>query len=239
METCEYWLEQLSARLDGELTSEEEGRLEEHLENCPACRAVAAQLEKLSAGLKDIEEVPAPEGFARGVMDRIAAGEKKPKVIPLFRRPQFKALAGLAACAVLCVGLYGAGVLPGQDAASQGPQVSAYGVEGEDQNPQIRTYGAEGARPHADASLAGGDGPQMQSEDGGADTPAFQAKVTFDRLPEGWEELFPGVASPDAMCVTAEEARAFVALLEEEGITCAVEGDIFGDGPCQLLQAEP
>ena len=238
MEECERWTEQLSARLDGELSPEEERELEAHLADCPSCRAVAAQLEMVSAGLDDLEEVPAPEGFARGVMDRIAAEEKKPRVIPLFRRPQFRALAGLAACAALCIGLYGAGVLPGRDVASEGPQVSAYGVEREDQNPQIRTYDSEGARPHADASLAGGDGPQLQSEDGGADASAFQAKVVFDRLPEGWEELFPGADSIDGAAVSGEQARALVALLEEQGITCAVEGDLSGDGMCQLLLAE-
>ena len=231
METCEYWLEQLSARLDGELTSEEERRLEEHLERCPSCRALAAQLEMVSAGLDGLEEIPAPEGFARRVMDRVAAGEKKPKVVPLFRRPQIRALAGLAACAALCIGLYGAGQLSGRDAASEELQVSAYGVEGENQNPQIRTYDSEGVRPHGDASLAGGEGPQAQSED-------VQARVVFDRLPEGWEELFPGAAGVDGMTVSAEQARAFVDLLEEEGITCAVEGDLSGDGMCQLLLAE-
>ena len=238
MEECERWTEQLSARLDGELSPEEERELEAHLAVCPSCRALAKQLEALDAGLQDLEEAPAPEGFARGVMDRIAAEEKKPRVIPLFRRPQFRALAGLAACAALCIGLYGAGVLPGRDVASEGPQVSAYGVEREDQNPQIRTYDSEGARPHADASLAGGDGPQLQSEDGGADASAFQAKVVFDRLPEGWEELFPGADSIDGAAVSGEQARALVALLEEQGITCAVEGDLSGDGMCQLLLAE-
>ena len=102
MEGCEFWLEQLSARLDGELTSEEERELERHLVQCPDCRALSEQLEALSAGLQDLEEIPAPEGFAQGVMERIA-GEKK--VIPLFRRPQVRALAGLAAGAAVCLWL--------------------------------------------------------------------------------------------------------------------------------------
>ncbi len=40
-------------------------------------------------------------------MDRIRAEEPK-KVIPLFKRPQVRALAGLATCLALVVGLYGA-----------------------------------------------------------------------------------------------------------------------------------
>ena len=57
MEGCEFWLEQLSARLDGELTSEEERELERHLVQCPDCRALSEQLEALSAGLQDLEEI--------------------------------------------------------------------------------------------------------------------------------------------------------------------------------------
>lgn len=107
MVSCEYFLELLSAGLDGELTAEEERELSGHLASCPECRELAARLTAVHAAFPQLEEIPAPEGFAAGVMDRIRAEEKgKTKVIPLFRRPQFRAAAGLAACALLCVGLY-------------------------------------------------------------------------------------------------------------------------------------
>lgn len=105
---CDRALELLSARLDEPLTDQEERELEEHLAGCPDCRALAEQLDQLRAGFADLEELKAPEGFAEGVMARI--GREK-KVIPLFRRPWSKALAGLAACVAVCVGLYGAGLL--------------------------------------------------------------------------------------------------------------------------------
>ena len=73
---------------------------------CPACRTAGAQLAALQAGFAEVEDIPAPEGFTQGVMDRIRAEEPK-KVIPLFKRPQVRALAGLAACLVVAVGLYG------------------------------------------------------------------------------------------------------------------------------------
>lgn len=104
---CQQCCELLSARLDGELTGKEERELEAHLRQCPGCRALAEQLSGLHEDFSALEEIPAPQGFAQGVMDRIRAEEQK-KVIPLFRRPQFKAVAGLAACLVLCAGLYGA-----------------------------------------------------------------------------------------------------------------------------------
>lgn len=98
------YLELLALSLDGELTQEERRALEEHLAHSPASGGVGAQLAALQESFKELEEFPAPEGFSQGVMERIRA--EKP-VIPLFRRPRFRALAGLAACAVLAVGLYG------------------------------------------------------------------------------------------------------------------------------------
>ena len=103
---CEDYTELLSARLDGELTVEEENALEEHLAHCPDCRAVAQELESIHLSFESLEPVPAPEHFARDVMAEIEG----PRVVPLFRRPAFKSMAGLAACLVLCVGLWQGGM---------------------------------------------------------------------------------------------------------------------------------
>ena len=103
---CEEYTELLSARLDGELTAEEEKTLENHLNICPVCRAVAEDLERIHLSFESMEPVPAPEHFARDVMAEI----RGTKVVPLFRRPAFKAAAGLAACLVLCVGLWQGGL---------------------------------------------------------------------------------------------------------------------------------
>lgn len=123
---CQRYYELISQRLDGELTEDEQQELESHLAVCPSCRALDQQLSGLHVDFSDLEEVPAPEGFAQGVMDRIRMEENK-KVIPLFQRPQFKAAAGLAACLVLCAGLYGAGQLdlPGQNVTAQSAETTA------------------------------------------------------------------------------------------------------------------
>lgn len=104
---CEKAAVLLSARMDGQLTREEEKALEDHLARCPECRAIACQLEQLRSAMTDLEDLPAPEGFAGRVMEHLGEQEKPAKVLPLFRRPQVRALTGLAACALLCVGLYG------------------------------------------------------------------------------------------------------------------------------------
>lgn len=115
---CEHYYELISAQLDRELTREEEQELNAHLEQCPSCRALAEQLAGLHEDFSALEEVPAPEGFVQGVMERI---REEKKVIPLFKRPQFKAAAGLAACLAICVGLYGAGQLPFTNEAENSP----------------------------------------------------------------------------------------------------------------------
>jgi anti-sigma factor RsiW len=104
--SCEEALEQMSQALDSPLTEAEQGALEAHLAGCPACRADWAALRELHQAMGELEETPAPEGFADRVMEQIREEARPAKVVPLLRRPQWKAAAGLAACAVICVGLY-------------------------------------------------------------------------------------------------------------------------------------
>ena len=147
---CQRYYELISQRLDGELTEDEQQELESHLAVCPSCRALDQQLSGLHEDFSDLEEVSAPEGFAQGVMDRIRMEESK-KVIPLFRRPQFKAAAGLAACLVLCVGLYGAGQLdlPGQNVTTQSTGTTAE-QQPQDAQPQYKAS-QEGLPSHSEA----------------------------------------------------------------------------------------
>ena len=108
---CEEASLLISARLDGQLTAEEEQRLQAHLDGCADCRALAADLENIRADWTDLDDLEAPEGFTQAVMEKIEAMDSKPKVVPLFRRRSFKTAAGLAACLVLCLGVYSGGLL--------------------------------------------------------------------------------------------------------------------------------
>ena len=171
MERCERFEALLSQRLDQPLPPQEERELEDHLARCPRCRALAADLEQLCGQFACLEELPAPEGFARGVMDRIRALEPEPapaegpegrkeeteptempKVVPL-RRPMprwARTAAALAACCVLGFGVYQAGLMndvPSADqtgestGASSGVAAYASPVPGEE------TSGAAAALP--------------------------------------------------------------------------------------------
>lgn len=111
MASCEYYIELLSVELDGQLSREQEQELAQHLLECPGCREIGSRMEAIHGAFAELEEIPAPEGFAEGVMKEIRARENRPKVVPLWKRPVWKGLAGLAACCVLCLGLYQTGML--------------------------------------------------------------------------------------------------------------------------------
>lgn len=117
MESCDRYLELLSQSLDGPLSELEQRALQAHLEVCPDCRLLAQQLSQIHGELSTWEDHPVPEGFTQGVMDQIRALNDTPKnIVPLWKRPQFKALGSIAACAVLCLGLWGSGLLSGSTA---------------------------------------------------------------------------------------------------------------------------
>ena len=237
---CDKYLELLALRLDGPLSVEEERALEFHLNACPDCRAAGAQLAALQGAFPELEEVSAPEGFARGVMDRIRE-ETSPKVIPLFKRPQVRALAGLAACLVLVVGLYGASRPHNLDKTEkidvtarsfnrnasvedgEGPLVNATLVGPDSEEvPQIAAYAAPGAQ-----------GLGKAVPDSPVDTertlvpPEADVALILDRLPDGAAELIPSSvtvshdveSSADVYTwLTAEELAAIEALAFEQGL---------------------
>lgn len=128
MTGCEQVLDLISLRLDGPLDPQDQMTLDEHLNQCPSCRAMAADLEGLHSACAGLDETPPPEGFAQGVLDRIAAETAQGtahqgKIIPLLRRPALRRLTGLAACALLMVGAahFLLPSAPGQTGVPEGP----------------------------------------------------------------------------------------------------------------------
>ena len=203
---CDKYLELLSARLDGALSGSEERELEAHLESCPACRTAGAQLAALQSAFAGLEELPAPESFTQDVMDRIRELELN-KMVPLFRRPRFKVLAGLAACAVLVAGLYGVVSPPQRDAElmtrdfTPNALVEDGGVSAGD---LLRSV------PDVSMTTAGSD---MDTE-----------ILVIDRMPEGgWELVLPDAyGSVDGLYVTGELLEQIAQMAREQGITASI-----------------
>lgn len=228
---CDRYYELLSARVDRELTRDEAEEVELHLVGCAQCRIVWEQMEEAREAFAHLEEVPAPEGFAQGVLDRIRA-EEKPKVIPLFKRPQVRALAGLAACLVLVAGLYGVSQHQEQDKwmlttrsfnrdvveeyadisaqeslrrDGDGPRVNAALDDPETEDaPQIAAYAA----PETDTYAGMEKTASGAVENGSGDWPLMEGITCLERMPEGAEELIP----PETAVTPTEDRRGSVYL---------------------------
>ena len=220
---CDSYLELLSARLDGELTEAEERELEAHLESCPACRAAGAQLAALRTAFAGLEDIPAPQDFTQDVMDRIRESEPN-KTVPLFRRPRFKVLAGLAACAVLAVGLYGAVRQPQQD----WDQITrSYHQDALEKVENIPASEILRSVPDFSTTAAGPDTDTPSCDDAAAipAAPMVNTEIlVVDRMPEGGWDLIPPETpvSADGLHVTGELLEQIRRLAQDQGITASI-----------------
>ena len=230
MEFWEMWppeeherlIENMSAWMDGELpdiasTPEAGGpddlelEVAEHQACCPSCRDLFEELKELRAGFEALPEPDPPEGFAQSVLDRIRE-EARPKVIPLFKRPQVRALAGLAACLVLAAGLYG---------ASHSQRKAA------DEYMMLRSFNREAVEEFSDASACESLTGSVYGADGVEDVP----QVASYAAPETQELLktAPGATADDL-------AGSRLSSLELSENTLAM--DYFPEGAAELLPPE-
>ena len=104
MRSCEEFELLANLAVDEEATLEELAELNAHLETCPDCRAYFEDIKHIH-GVFAHEEITAPEGLARRVMDRVRETEQerpaeKKKVIPF---PHWRRWAALAACCAVAV----------------------------------------------------------------------------------------------------------------------------------------
>ncbi|MGN9097045.1 anti-sigma factor family protein [Flintibacter porci] len=175
MISCERAWELLSQQLDEPLSPQEKQELEEHLAACPSCRKDKEELEQLDQALRNLGEIQAPADFTQRVMAQVQQTQSKPKVIPLWRRPQVRALAGLAACALLCIGIYRS--LP-QDGNLSGGMVTS--GQGEVSSQSSGT--ADGSQ--SDSATQYGVDPAQAPDDGGSDPASVPQPRTADPQPE-------------------------------------------------------
>lgn len=112
MTDCDRALELISAGLDGVLTPEEKDWLEKHLEHCPACRALDADLASLHQLLPTLAPEP-PAELKERIMDAVRAEKTVAFPDPAQKKPRlrWKAWVSVAAVAAL-VFLGGRAALP-------------------------------------------------------------------------------------------------------------------------------
>lgn len=97
--SCGKYLDLISARLDGALSPEDEHALTAHLSQCPACRAIAEDMNGLHSALSHVGQVDAPADLSQAVLSKIQSERQQT------RHRMVRRLATLAACLVLCVGV--------------------------------------------------------------------------------------------------------------------------------------
>lgn len=77
MISCETAMELLSVRLDGPLSQADAEKLNAHLAQCPACRAMEKDLAQMHMVLPELRE-KLPEGLHEAILDRIRAEQVTP-----------------------------------------------------------------------------------------------------------------------------------------------------------------
>ncbi len=107
----------LSYELDGILDEAEHAALQEHLNNCPACRQKLAELREVVSLLQTMEDAPLPADFEAQLRTRLEAVEREKNIIPMHtplwqKIARHKWLSGtIAACLILVVSAVLAGTL--------------------------------------------------------------------------------------------------------------------------------
>jgi anti-sigma factor RsiW len=73
---CDPYAEDLSELIDGELPAKRRAEVEAHVAGCADCRARAAELRQLSAGISRLPKMPASSEFLKEVRGKIARGDQ-------------------------------------------------------------------------------------------------------------------------------------------------------------------
>lgn len=221
MTPCENDWEALNAFVDGECSPEEEAKLRAHLAECEACREALAELTALRGGFPHWEDEEVPEGFADGVLQRIAGTPRQaPKKA---RRKHRAAWASLAACLGIMV-LLGT-LFPGNRSASSAntaaPASDAAVTAGQAAEPQSGE--AEDSLTGTQAAEAGGEDPGKLMMDRAKLTQAG-ADLCWTLTADEEQELLSGFDCQETeegrvYTLTAGDIESIRAQAEAEGIS--------------------
>ena len=191
MLTCEEALERMSQALDGPLPLEARQALEEHLESCPECRAAYEALFQMEDALREIGETPAPAELSARVMEQIHAAPAR-RSAPRWNRAGWRNLAGLAACAVLCLGLWHGTGLGSRENVVDEPSAASQSARQEDVSSRGLLDEVEPAQEEAPAD---------------AQPAPAQADLPEEEVPEKAESSLSS-GQEETACPQTEEAPA-------------------------------
>ena len=128
---CEAVREMLWAYLEKEITAEEAVKIEEHLENCAACREELELQKEIMDSLQNIPDEELPDGFHAELMQKLQV-EAAPNVVPFpvkkKKTPAYKQWGMIAAAVMVVVAAGGMngmlGMRDAQNAAVQEMQAA-------------------------------------------------------------------------------------------------------------------
>lgn len=260
MGNCDWHLAQISACLDGALSETEQRELMEHLAVCEDCRAYFNDQLAIQEALSALE-APAPEGFSARVMEQVRAENAPETERKTIRFPGWKRWAALAACcAVVCLGVWGSGVLRGPEridaAAAQQDAVAEDADPAE--APAARSAAGDPAKCGEEEEADGAEDIMLTSLEPDSEPAASPAAPNRDMAPaqsalsaDGTAQKAQGRAVAQSWTLTADgpAARAWVEeeleqswepggryLLTEEQYAALVswlagEGEAFSEAP--------
>ena len=105
-QTCDWALERVHLRLDGErLVSEELALLERHLVRCGDCTAAAKELAQLQSNMRGLAEIPLPDAALDEVWSRTSRRRGWLSMAP-WPVPQWRLAAAAATLALVLIGIW-------------------------------------------------------------------------------------------------------------------------------------
>lgn len=109
MSQCQEMFYLMNLELDGEISAQEQLQLNAHRATCPQCAALSEELRQMQIAVQSLDEIEVPEGFSDRVIERIQQETAPAPKVVLFRKKLVR-YGSLAACGLLCVGLYQSGI---------------------------------------------------------------------------------------------------------------------------------
>jgi hypothetical protein len=187
----------LSAYVDGALDAREARAIDAHLAACASCAAYLAELRSVVAVLREVEPMPAPDGFAASVRSRLeqaatSAGRGAQTVSrPLRVRWSWRtaAAAAAAAAAVAVLGVFALNVA--RDVLPTWRQDARYGEDG-------RIAGDQTRKASSPASRALPRQGQLNEERQVTTTDGMRERAPQAMAPSAQEQSGAGVAPPVA-----------------------------------------
>lgn len=236
--TCAEALDLIGAKIDKELTPEQDAQLQAHLNECAECRAVYEAMAGIERGLAELEE-PAPEGLKQGVMYRIGqetGKNKKPK------KRWIGPGTGFGLVAAVLVLLIGLNVIPlGTKRTAADMAVGHYGAEAQGAN-EYYTNAPEAAEDATKASglsyaptdVMGGLKNGHRAETGSPE----QASETDNYYQEGRTDETPADGLRAEVPMDDELRAMGSGLSEERGAAVLVYTEFSMDSLTALLEKE-